>query len=170
MSSVSQPTPSDLTSLSDPRPFPADGETFNRFTNELSQIYQHLLVSSSLEALGLPTPTTKHLSFSSPTPEIQKRYETHLLEPTPVGEVVKRYTTSAAGTEAVVFTLTKEELEQLKRVAQREIAAVQGEGTWISTQDALSAWWVDILRRAAGAPVSSVCNSANVSPSTKLYA
>lgn len=63
------------------------------------------------------------------------------------------------GSEVVTFCLTKEELRVLK-----EKASGEGDASgWISSQDALSAWFVEVLR-SCEVEVNNIVNSINVSP------
>jgi len=156
-----------LPSAPSPLPLPGDGATFNLFTFILSNIYSHLVSSSStnspinLSSLSLPKPTTTHIHFKPPTVEAIRDFALSQTDVLSIEEGSRRYTEGALGSKVIVFRLSKQELASLKEKASGGELKVDT-SIWISTSDALSAWFAEVLR-SCGVEVDNIVNSINVS-------
>ena len=137
-----------------------DAAAFSLLLSSISTIYTTLLSSPSepvdISFLSLPQPTTTHLHFCPPSLEAIREFGIPQTEPLPLEEVSRQYKEGARGTESVMIRLSKEELGVLKKKVSGMDAS-----SWISTQDALSSWYVEVLREC-GVEVKDVINAINV--------
>ncbi len=148
--------------------FIGDANLACQFTSLLSTIYTHLSIHPEirkspeidLSSLHLPIFTYEHVDF--PIPSLQVQQDRWLLQATsiPVQKAKEMYAEVAAKpAEMITITLTDNEVQSLRKRIQHGC----DKDVRISRQDAITAWWVQLVR--AGGPnevVDRVINTTSV--------
>ncbi|ORY88971.1 hypothetical protein BCR35DRAFT_189644 [Leucosporidium creatinivorum] len=133
-----------------------DGASFCEFVKRLGRAYERDGASASEEGEEKKPNFGPHVVLREPSEEVLNKWESGLLWPTfPIEEGWEKYTSSAASTEVVQLVFSHDEIKLLQSLARGK-----GEDEWVSEQDAMSSYFVNLLR-LCGEEVESVVNSVN---------
>lgn len=129
------------------------------FTLMLSRLYEDL--DTSEDKLPLAPSFYRHVFPSpfrkgAPTENMLPRMP-HLSNDLPMSEVMGRYASNDAASDHVQFRISGASTQKMLEVAKA------GEDVHLSTQDAMSAYFVTLLNRIHSDKVSTVINAVNVS-------
>ncbi|KAI5477120.1 hypothetical protein MNV49_006848 [Pseudohyphozyma bogoriensis] len=128
-----------------------DGNAFATFTKTFSDLYAGARVDECEQPTFEP-----HADLLEPTKEMLEKHEFKQLYPYfDLAEGWGIYGKTAQESEEVQVTFTAEEMKLFKSLARGE-----GEDEWVSEQDGLSSYWVNILR-LCDVEVNGVINSIN---------
>ncbi|KAM0754464.1 hypothetical protein T439DRAFT_321506 [Meredithblackwellia eburnea MCA 4105] len=130
-----------------------DGSAFATFVETFSQLYSG---EKKVEQIVKPTFGPHVDLIEEPTEEMLRKWELDYLYPTfKLPEAWGKFGAAAAQSEVVQVVFTADEVRLLKSLAKGA-----GEDEWVSEQDGLSSYWLNILR-IIGEPVESAVHPIN---------